>query len=186
MKLFSTLAITLLLSTSAFASCYDAYSAKNTEVTKKIDDSNYNRAHVEAALLSSATYTGGMVTVTGATTNPFLFITGHFLLQYASNLTAKQYLDFRIDDDIKKAVELQATLKTSQSLLKEARVGKGPTLQKALAAVNENISTEISMKDLASTIKAQDDQEEYCQAEDKMLSHEGIVALAVNEIKLKQ
>lgn len=182
MKFYSLLAASLFLSMQAFASCYEVYSMKLNEVNAKIEASNYNQEMERASNISGVSSTAGLVAVSTATNGSLLFTTASSAVTYASSKVSDFYIDFRIDDDIKKAAQVRKTLQNSLSLLKEARIGKGPMLQTAMGTVNNTISTEISMKNLADTIKAQDNLALYCQTEESILSADGILKLAMDEL----
>lgn len=185
MKLHSLIATTLLLSSSAFANCYDLYSEKLSEVTTKLSETNAQRALQETAILSSSSSSIGMTVVSTVTANPFLLVSGVTAVSYSSVKVSDFYLDFRLNDDTKALIKTALTIEDGLSLLKEAQVGNGPTLQKAITAVNNEISTDISLKELADTIKNQDAQGLYCQSEDTMLSAQGILKVAMDELNLK-
>lgn len=182
MKLLTTLALSLVLSTSAFASCYDQYSEKALELDTYITNSNYKRAHIEGMVLSSASYTSTAVAVTGASMNPFLAVAILLNAGSASEYVSKKYIDLRISDKTDEVLALSAKLQINLKLLKEARIGKGPTLQQAMSVVNEQISTEISMKQLATAIKELDDQNAFCENEVSLMTHEGIVETAARHL----
>lgn len=182
MKFYTFLATSLLLTTQAFASCYETYSTKLTEVNQKIAESNYDKEMSRAGMLSTVSSTAGLVAVSTSTGGTLLFTTGASAVTYASSKVSDFYIDFRIDDDIKKAAQVRATLETSLALLKEAQLGRGPMLQRAMVTVNNTISNEISMKDLADTIKGQDNFSLYCHDDDSILSADGILKLAMDEL----
>jgi len=182
MKFYTFLAASLLLTTQAFASCYETYSEKLNEVNKKISESNYDKEMSRAGMLSTVSSTAGLIAVSTSTSGSLLFTTGSSAVTYASSKVADFYIDFRIDNDIKKAVQVRATLETSLSLLKEAQIGRGPMLQRAMVTVNDTISNAISMKDLADTIKSQDSFSLYCQNDESILSADGILKLAMDEL----
>ena len=186
MKLFSFFAATLFISSQAFASCYDAYSLKLNEVRGKIAETNAARVMQETALLSSSSSSIGMTGVSTITANPFLLVTGVSAVTYSSAKVSEFYLDFRLSDDTKKLMATEATLRDGLSLLKEAQVGNGPTLQKAMTAVNNEISTDVSLRQLADTIKSQDAQGLYCESDETMLSAQGILKVAMDELAARR
>lgn len=186
MKLHTLIASTLLLSSSAFASCFDSYSQKLTDVRAQLAETNVERVAKETMLISSASYSLGMTGVTMATANPFLLVSGMTTVNYATAKVAEFYIDFRLSDDTQKLIATESTIQNGLSLLKEAQVGNGPTLQKAMVAVNNEISTDISVKKLADTIKSQDAQGLYCESEDTMLSAQGILKVAMDELALNR
>lgn len=186
MKLHTIIATSLLLSSQAFASCYDSYSQKLTEVKAKVAETNANRAAQETAILSSASSSIGLTGVSTITANPFLLVTGVTAVSYSSAKVSEFYIDFRLSDSTKKLLSTQATIQDGLSLLKEAQVGNGPTLQKAMVAVTNEISTSVSLRDLAETIKSQDAQGLYCESEETMLSAQGILKVAMDELALRR
>src|SRR5690606_5536268 len=92
------------------------------------------------------------------------------------------YINFRTDRKIKKAQELKLTLENALTVLKEAQIGRGPLLQRAMGTVHNVVSTDISLQDLADTIKSQDSSNLYCQSDDKILSADGIIKSAMDEL----
>src|SRR5690554_340713 len=182
MKLYSLLAASLILTSQAFGSCYETYSEKLQEVNTKIAHSNFDKEMERASMLSTVSSFAGLAAVSTSTSGSLLFTTSTSAVTYASSKVSDFYIDLRIEDDIKKAVHVRNTLENSLALLKEARIGKGPMLQRAMGTVNNTISTDISMKNLADTIKAQDNLSLYCQNEESILSADGILKLAMDEL----
>lgn len=182
---FNKLMLTALLSlsvTSSFASCYENYQERREQAEKIIENSNYKQTLIEAGAISattnivvlaalSAVATGGPSpsTIGGAG-----MISGAFI--------AQKYVDLRLDDSAKDAFEKKALLDASINLLKEARIGQGPHLVQALTVINQNVSTSISMKNLADTIVSQDNDQVYC-IDERIMSPSGIIAVATQELK---
>lgn len=182
MKFASIISLSLLISTQAFASCYETYTTKLAEVNEVIAQSNYDEEVKRAGILSSVSSTAGLVAVSTSTGGSLLFTTGSSAVTYSASKITDFYIDFRVQDDIKKAVQVRATLETSLALLKEAQIGRGPMLQRALVTVNKTISTDISLKDLAETIKSQNNVNLFCQNEESILSADGIIKSAMEDL----
>lgn len=167
---------------SSFASCYNNYVEKRNEVEEIIKNSNIKQATVEASALFISTNVVVIAALSAAGAGGVLPSTVGGGGMVSAALIAEKYLDIRMDDDAKEALQKRALLDASLGLLKEARIGQGPHLAQALMVINQNVSTAISMKNLADTIVGQDDAETYCQSE-RILSPAGIISMATEELK---
>jgi len=170
--------------TSAFAgSCYEDYQQRRAQAEEIIKNSNYKQALIEAGAISVSTniiaYAAILATSVGGGPLPS---TAGGIGMISGALIADKYIDLRVDDDAKEAFQKKSILDASLALLKEAHLGNGPHLAQALTAINENVSTSISMKDLADTIVEQDKSMLYCM-DDKIMSPSGIISLATASLK---
>lgn len=174
------LASALLISAQSFASCYTLYSAKRTEAKIFLDESNLKQAYVEAGALATTTNIIFIAALSGSGGPLVSTVAGTGLV--SSMYLAKKYIEFRIEDGVEAAQANIALLDSSLSLLKEARIGQGPHLQQAMAVINQHVSTDISMKDLADTINRQNEERLYCKAEDQIMSPAGILEVAIKDL----
>lgn len=189
MKFNKKMILATLLSfsmTSAFASsCYENYQERRAQADQIIKDSNYKQAIIEAGAISVSVnivaYSAIMATSVGGGPIPSTaggagMLTGAYI--------ADKYIDLRLDEDAKDAFQKRSILDASLALLKEARIGSGPHLAQALTAINQNVSTSISLKNLADTIVEQDAAQLYC-LDDRIMSPSGIISLATEDLSLK-
>lgn len=179
--LFGTI-LALSLTTQSFASCYESYQDSLKRADEIIEGSNYKQALVEGVALSVSTNIVLISALAGMGGPSVSTIGGAGLI--SAVFLASKYIDLRVDADAKEAFEKRLLLNASINLLKEARVGNGPHLAQALSAINQNISNAISMKDLASTIVAQDEERLLCE-NDQIMSPAGIISLATAELSTR-
>jgi len=181
-KLMLTACLSLSMA-SSFASCYENYQERRAQADEIIKNSNYKQTLVEAGAMSVSTnivaYVAILATSVGGGPLPS---TAGGLGMISGAMIADKYIDLRIDDEAKDAFQKKALLDASINLLKEARIGQGPHLVQALTAINQNVSTSISMKNLADTIVGQDNARVYCM-DDRIMSPSGIITLATQELK---
>ena len=182
MKLRSLILTSVLMTASlANASCYNVYQEKLTDVKATIKNSNVDRAMKEALVL--ATSTNVIVIAALAGSGGPLVSTYAGTGMVASIIFAQKYIEWRTTDSIEEAMAKKQLIESSLALLKEAKLGQGPLLQQAIAVINQNVSTAISMKDLAEKITEQNEARQYCQNTDQIHAPAGILELAINELK---
>lgn len=181
-KLFLAGLMTLSM-TSSFASCYDNYQERRIQAEEIIKNSNYRQVYIEAGAISISTNIVVLAAVSATAAGGPLPSTIGGAGMVSGAMIASKYIDLRLDDDAKDAIQKKAILEASISLLKEARIGVGPHLAQALTVINQNVSTAISMKNLADVIVSQDISAMYCQNE-RIMSPAGIISLATEELKL--
>lgn len=170
-----------LFSFQTTASCYSDYQNSLVAVEQSIKDSDYDEAHYEGMGLA-----GGLALSTTAS-NPASGIT-LFSTVAAGTIAAvyigDKWIDYRIDENTEKLDEKRELLKGSIALLKEARTGSGPYLQGAMPKVWEEVSTHVSLGQVADTVLILDRNARFCQ-NGRVASPAGILKLTIEELNTK-
>ena len=180
---FKSLVIASVLMTSAFAnaSCYSVYQDKLADIKTSIKGSNASRAQKEAIVMAASTNIIVIAALAGSGGPLVSSYAGTGMV--ASAIFAQKYIEWRTSDSAEEAMAKRQLIESSLALLKEAKIGQGPLLQQAIAVINANVSTAISMKDLADKITEQNEARQYCQNTDQIYAPAGILELAINELK---
>lgn len=167
------------LSAGASASCYQEYQGSLETVNASLEESNLDESRREGYMVAGGL---ALTTTSGATGGSMAVSSTIGAKLVAAVYAGSLWMDIRVDDDVEGLLKNKESLEGAISILKEARVGNGPFLQRAMPIVWEDVSTTVSLKEVSGKILELDRDNAFCQY-GQVSTPYGILSKTIEELK---